>query len=88
MSTRIDNTLVSCPKCGRPDTTAEWVRLHGCCGACGARAEAKRIRDLDVSLDAIAARLRKRDDRRAPWASETEHDREIRALLAELGVTP
>ena len=88
MSTRTDNALISCPKCGRPGTTTEWIRLNGQCGACGARQEAKRIRDLDVSPNAVAARLHKRDDRRAPWASETEHDREIRALLAELGVTP
>ena len=83
---KLRDKLIRCPKCDRPGTSAEWVRLNKYCGACGARAEAQRIRDLDVSPDAIAARLHKRDAGRPSWASEKEHDREIRALLAALGV--
>lgn len=81
-----DIVLVECPRCGRPDATRGWVRQYGQCGACGARDEAERIRDLDVSPEAIAARLRRRDGWRAPWGTESERDRETRALLALLGV--
>lgn len=86
MSFLTDTELVECPRCGRPDACRGWVREYGQCGACGARDEAERIRALDVSPEAVAARLRERDRWRAPWASESERDRETRALLALLGV--
>lgn len=86
MSVLTDNALVPCPKCGR-NATAGWVRYHGQCGACGAREEKARVRALDVSPTAIAARLHERFARRPAWAKEDgERDHEIRALLAALGV--
>lgn len=85
MSVLSDNTLVECPKCGRPDATRGWVRHYGQCGACGAREEKARVRALDVSPVAIAGRLRMRSARRPAWAPEDdERDRETRTLLEAL----
>ena len=79
-----DNTLIACPKCGC-QAMQSWIEDMGQCGACGAREEKERVRNLDVSPASIASRLNTRFDRRPEWAKEDdERDHETRTLLQAL----